>query len=188
MSVAVQEHPEPWSEDEYFALGETSNRIELIDGSLWVSPAPGKRRQHIAFLLAMGLYAAAEQAGLLVLQDVNLRLAGGRILQPDIVVADTDDIGTTVEADEAKLVVEVVSPSNAGTDRLLKPQLYAAAGIAWYLRIEQPQDTVELHLHQLVDGHYALAEVVRPGQTLASDEPFPFKLEVAALLRRRHRD
>jgi Uma2 family endonuclease len=188
MSVAVLEHPEPWSEDEYFALGETSNRIELIDGSLWVSPAPSKRHQHIAFLLAMGLYGAAERAGLLVLQDVNLRLAGGRILQPDVVVADTDDLGTTVEAAEAKLVVEVVSPSNAGTDRLLKPQLYAAAGIDWFLRVEQPQDSVELHLQRLSGDHYIPSAVARPGELLAAEEPFPFRLEVASLLHRRRRD
>ncbi|GIE76254.1 hypothetical protein Aph02nite_22040 [Actinoplanes philippinensis] len=185
MSVALLEHPEPWSEEEFFGLGETSNRIELIDGSLWVSPAPGKRHQHLAFLLARGLYAPAEQAGLLVLQDVNLRLATGRIMQPDVVVADTDDIGTTVEAAEAKLVIEVVSPSNAGTDRLLKPQLYAAAGIGWYLRVEQPEDSVELHLQRLAGDHYVPVTVAVPGQELASAEPFPFALEVASLLGRR---
>lgn len=187
MSVALLEHPEPWSEEEYFGLGETPNRIELIDGSLWVSPAPSKRHQHIALLLAMNLYAAAREVGWLVLQDVNLRLATGRIVQPDVVVADTDDLGTTIEAAEAKLVIEVVSPSNAGTDRLLKPQLYAAAGIGWYLRVEQPGDSVELHLQRLAGDRYVPVVVAQPGQELISEEPFPFTLEVASLLGRRRR-
>jgi Uma2 family endonuclease len=128
-----------------------------------------------------------KRAGLLVLQDVNLRLSGGRILQPDIVVADTDDDGVTVEAAEAKLVIEVVSPGNAGTDRLLKPQLYAAAGIGWYLRVEQPNESVELHLERLAGDRYVPALVARPGQALVSDEPFSFELEIASLLHRRRR-
>ncbi|BEL09313.1 Uma2 family endonuclease [Actinoplanes sichuanensis] len=185
MSIALLDHPEPWNEEEYFGLGETSNRIELIDGSLWVSPAPSKRHQRIAFLLARDLYAAADEVGWLVLQDVNLRLATGRIVQPDVVVADTDDLGTTVEAVEAKLVVEVVSPSDAGTDRLLKTQLYAAAGIDWHLRVEQPGDSVELHLQRLVGDRYVPVAGAQPGQELISAEPFPFTLDVTPLLGRR---
>ena len=100
-------------------------------------------------------------------------------------MADTDDVGNTVEAAEVKLVAEVVSPSNAGTDRLLKPQLYAAAGIGWYLRVEQPQDSVELHLQKLNGDHYVPGAVAGAGQALASDEPFPFRVEVASLLHRR---
>jgi Uma2 family endonuclease len=186
MSVAAA-HPEPWTEDEYFALGETSNRIELVDGSLLVSPAPTKRHQRIAYLLARGLDEAADRAGLLVPQDVNLRLSGGRILEPDLVVADTDDFGAKVEAAEVKLVIEIVSPSNAGMDRLLKPQLYAAAGIGWYLRVEQPEDSVELHLQRLDGDHYVPFALAGPGETLAVDEPFPFELELASLLGRRRR-
>jgi Uma2 family endonuclease len=185
MSVAVLEHPGPWSEDEYFALGETPNRVELIDGSLWVSPAPTKRHQHLAFLLARSLYGPAEEAGLLVLQDVNLRLASGRIVQPDVVVAETDDLGSTVESAEARLVIEVVSPSNAGMDRLFKAQLYAAAGIPWYLRVEQPQDSIELHLQRLDRGRYVPHAVAVPGQTITTDDPFSFAIEVSSLLRRR---
>jgi Uma2 family endonuclease len=184
MSVATTAHPEPWSEDEYFALGDTPNRIELIDGSLWVSPAPSKRHQRLASLLWKALDTAAEQVGLLTLQDVNLRLTSGRIVQPDIVVADTDEIGVTVEAPEAKLVVEVVSPGNAGTDRLLKPQLYAAARIGWYLRVEQPEDGVELHLQRLDGDHYVPFAVAGPADVLTADAPFPVRLEVKSLLRR----
>ncbi|WP_285686725.1 hypothetical protein [Actinoplanes sp. NBRC 103695] len=50
------------------------------------------------------------------------------------------------------------------------------------------QDSVELHLLQLVGDHYIPSDVVRAGETLASDEPFPFRIEAASLLHRRRPD
>jgi hypothetical protein len=56
------------------------------------------------------------------------------------------------------------------------------------VRVEQPEDSVELHLERLAGDHYVQVTVASPGEALASAEPFPFELEIAGLLDRRRRD
>ncbi|MEU6024809.1 Uma2 family endonuclease [Micromonospora sp. NPDC047134] len=182
MSAApLEPHVGLWTEDDYFAMGETHDRIELLDGSLIVSPAPSKRHQLVSWNLVASLRPAAHPHDLLVFEAVNLRLGPDRIVIPDVVGADTDDEGTVVESAEVALVGEIVSPGNAAADRVLKMQLYAIAQIPWYLLVEQDGDTHSLRLYRLDGGHYVEDRVAKAGETLTLAEPFRWQIDPATL-------
>ncbi|MEU4217680.1 Uma2 family endonuclease [Actinoplanes sp. NPDC026623] len=180
MTSAIFGRGLPMTEHEFLALGETSERVELFDGSLYVTPAPTPRHQMISRRLANLLDAGAGKAGLIVMEAVNVRLQPGRIPIPDLVVTTEIDLDESViDAEAVLLVCEIVSPSNASADRVLKMHYYAAAGIPWYLLVEQ--DTAALHLYELTGDHYAERSVTKAGEVLHLTEPLAARIPPADL-------
>ncbi|WP_089155386.1 Uma2 family endonuclease [Micromonospora sp. NBS 11-29] len=170
MTVALFGHDGPWTDEEYLALGETQQRVELFDGGLHVTPATTPRHQRVQRNLGNLLEAAARRAGMELLETVYVRLRPGRVPIPDLVVTEPIDFDEPmVEARNVRLVCEVVSPHNAATDKVLKMHYYAAAGIDCYLLVEQEDGT--LHLYRRRGRHYREASVTKPGDVLELTEP-----------------
>ncbi|GGQ40719.1 Uma2 family endonuclease [Couchioplanes azureus] len=78
------------------------------------------------------------------------------------------------------MVCEIVSPSNASADRVLTMHYYAAAGIPWYLIVEQ--ETGALHLHELAAGKYKERSVTKVGEVLHLTDPVVAEISPEDLL------
>jgi Uma2 family endonuclease len=127
--------------------------IEIVDGMVVVSPSASKRPNRLARILANALDAAAgpdwnaDTDFDVRLQDVPLTNR-----RPDVVVyrADTIDV-TPTRPEHVLLVAEVVLPGSETTDRIVKVDQYAKAGIAFYWRIEQAATGVPLIYTYVLD-------------------------------------
>lgn len=184
--AGLLDHVGPWTEQDYLALPEDRRRIELLDGGLLMSPAAGSRHQRLSFQLCHALGSAAP-SWLEVLEAINVRVAPGRILIPDLVVVTKPGLDLTVwDPAEVAMVVEIVSPGSVAADRAIKPQLYAAAGIERYLRIELSTPGPSSVAYRLQREHYVEIGSSKPGQFLSLAELFPVDLDLAELAAATH--
>lgn len=151
MTSALIARSLPMNENAYLGLGEKQESIELWDGNLIITPRPTPRHQVVLRALATAL--AAEHTGLNVLTGVTMRLDPDKVVIPDLVVAGAVDLDeVVVDSQSVGLVCEVVSASTEAVDWVLKRQYYAAAGIPWYLLVDE--ETGARHLFQLTGQQY----------------------------------
>lgn len=129
------------TEEEFLALPETLDKVELIDGEVFVAPSPTYGHQWIVrkILVALSVWADGRKEPFTVGQaPSDIRFAHGRILQPDVyVVHGHVPLDTQGPLDVIPfLCVEVLSKDRRH-DRVTKRFVYAAAGVAEYWVVEQ---------------------------------------------------
>lgn len=174
--ITAEEY-DSWSE-------ERCAGIEIVDGTVVVSPSASKRHNRLVKILAVALEAAAGP-GWNADFDVDVRLQDVPLTnrRPDVAVyrADTIDI-MSARPEHLLLVVEVVSPGSETTDRIVKAEQYAKAGISYYWRVEQPPAGVPVVYTYVLDpatGTYRGAEVFTGAVDAAA--PFPVKIDLGRL-------
>ena len=173
------------SVEAYEALPEDiCRRIEIVDGSIIVSPAPRRVHQIIARRLANALEAACGRQ-LAVATDVDLRLRDIPLLnrRPDVVVYDAAlPADAVLRPEHCTLVVEVMSPGSVTTDQTDKPAEYAMAGIKHFWRLEATDDvSLTVFRYRLDPTTRVYTSSGLDSEKLAVAEPFALSIDLDGL-------
>ena len=138
-----------WTVDMVRALPDDGNRYEVIDGELFVTPAPSLIHQNAVLELALLLapYLRENALGRAVISPADVVVYGPRkFVQPDLFVVPLV-IGAPMrawtEVGRLLLTVEVLSPSTEHTDRGRKRTLYKDKGVPEYWIVDTDARTVE---------------------------------------------
>lgn len=127
---------EYWTAADLDNMPEDGLRYEVLNGQLIVSPAPKPRHQLVIKWLEKALDLVCPPK-LMVVEGMGVLIGEDEAIPDLMVVTGRFDVdGRGVPAEQVLLAVEMVSKSTTATDRKVKPDLYAAAGIPNYWRVE----------------------------------------------------
>ena len=142
--------PHNWTADDLDLLPDDGNRYEVVDGELFVTPAPSFAHQLVAAAIYNRLHAfVANQKRFAWVMfapgDVHVDMKNQ--VQPDIFVVPRSAAGipaTWREAPRPILVVEVLSATTARRDRGPKRELYMRAAIDEYWIVDHEKRRVRV--------------------------------------------
>ena len=170
----------PFTYEDLKEMPDDGYRREIIGGSLIVTPSPTGRHQRVVVRLVALLAGIETPEAVVMIAPYDWKLPGGESVEPDLLVisrADYDAEGPLPQTAVPRLVVEVLSPSNAAYDRVLKRELYERIGVPAYWIID-PVGPSLLAL-RLRDARYRI-EYEGSG-TFRAEYPLAVDIPVASL-------
>jgi Uma2 family endonuclease len=173
-----------WTYADYMQLPDDGYRYELLDGVLFMAPAPNIEHQGSSSLLLTYLVTHVQFAGFgrVFAAPIDVELSPTRVVQPDIIVILNENLGIITPSrivGAPDLVVEIASPSTAGYDRREKQDAYAAAGVREYWIADPATRTIEVLA--LEGTAYRSLNAFRGGALLPSRVLAGFPVEVEEL-------
>ena len=170
--VALHPPPKvPFTYREYCYLPDDGRRYELVNGELYVTPAPAPFHQTVSRRLQYALMTALENTGdaLVFNAPCDVILDERTVVQPDLVIVRKNRKSIISERGiEAPpdVVVEILSPSTKGQDIHLKRATYAHFSIPEYWIVDA--DLGRIDVFTLREDGYHLVERFDRASTLRS--------------------
>lgn len=149
---------------EYFALGETDEQYELIDGVLVMSPSPSLSHQDLVLKLIRQIAAAADELpGTRIVLDTDIKFSDNTVYRPDIAVYALNRlVGNPPYPDiPPDLVIEILSPSSQPRDMITKRADYARFGVKEYWVIDAADQSAKVFRVTARSRKYGRSTVTR---------------------------
>lgn len=177
-------HPAtPWTYEDYLDFPDDGKRYEIVDGEVYVTPAPLIRHQGIVGWLFVRMYEHVREhgGGRVFVAPVDVVLSPTDVVEPDVVFvadADTHRITRANIQGPPTLAVEVLSDPRH--DRVRKRRLYARFGVVEYWLVDPDGERVEVY--RLAGDQYPTPTLLEAGTALSTDLLPALSIDVAALL------
>lgn len=154
----VEEPQRPITFEEYRALPGDGPRYELINGELYMSPAPKAIHQFVVGELFAALrdHVRPDRRGIVMLAPFDVRIADYTAVQPDLLfftAENRDALGRDFASGIPDLIVEVLSASNRRMDLIVKRAIYAQRGIPEYWIVDPKTQSISVNI--LEGRHYS---------------------------------
>jgi len=153
---------------EFLALPESNTPMELINGDIIMSPSPVPLHQKIVVRL-LHILGDIIPDGELITAPMDVHLADGHVLQPDIfwIAADGQCIEKPRHYQGAPdLVVEIHSPATVLLDKREKYDIYEKSGVREYWMIDPSGKLIEVY--SLINRQFNRQGVYGAGQQFTS--------------------
>lgn len=174
----------PLTYDDYAAIPPDGRKWEILDGDLYVTPAPNTQHQRLSFRLQRMLADYVEPRGGEVF-DAPFDVIFGRhdVAQPDlVVVTDPAQLSTRGYEGTPSFLIEILSPSNRPYDRQTKSRRYLELGVAHYWIVDPELRTIDCY--RAVEGHWRQVGCFGVSDRVLEHPDFPgLEIDLARLFR-----
>ncbi|MCF6149713.1 MAG: Uma2 family endonuclease [Candidatus Kuenenia sp.] len=132
-----------------YAAMDDDKRYELIEGELYMVPAPGFQHQTISRDLGVALWEFVKKnnLGTVLYAPFDVVLSETDVVQPDIVFISNERMGLMTEKNlrgAPDLVIEILSSTTKERDKLVKKRLYMEYGVKEFWIVDPDKKTVEI--------------------------------------------